>query len=99
MSCERVSVDPQTLRLPQSRRQGADPLKLHRQIARYGTSISGMPPLVAIRAADGFLLLVDGVTRATRVAKLLPDTMVPVDVIGTYPQPIEHHPTVEEMLP
>ena len=75
-------VDPAELRLPSSRSSGADPLKLHRQIARYGKSIIGMPALLAYEGSDGVLELVDGVTRATRVAKLLPGTKVRVEVIG-----------------
>ena len=39
-----VGVDPRTLHLPPSRSSGADPYKLQRQIARFGTSKSGMPP-------------------------------------------------------
>jgi len=31
-----LDVDPRSLRLPGSRRSGADPLKLHRQIAQFG---------------------------------------------------------------
>jgi hypothetical protein len=32
-----LDVDPRTLRLPTSRRSGADPYKLQRQIAQFGT--------------------------------------------------------------
>lgn len=94
-----IQVDPSLLRVPHSRRQGADPAKLQRQIARYGTSAVGMPPLAAIRGIDGYLLLVDGVTRATRIAKLLPDIMVTVEVIGTSRNSFEHRPSIEETLP
>jgi hypothetical protein len=34
-------VDPRELRLPPSRRQGADPTKLHRQIALFSRSTIG----------------------------------------------------------
>jgi hypothetical protein len=80
-------VDPAELRLPASRCSGADPGKLQRQIAKHGTITAGMPPLIAYEGADGALELYDGVTRATRVAKLLPGTTVKVEVIGKLKQP------------
>ena len=99
MAREFLQVDPRTLRLPHSRRQGADPAKLQRQISRHGASVDGMPHLEVVRGIDGFLLLVNGVTRATRVAKLLPGTMVAVEVISAYPKAVGHLPSIEDMLP
>src|SRR4051812_37648487 len=87
MAADLRQVDPSELRLPSSRASGADPMKLHRQIAKYGTSTSGMPPLLAYEGADGVLELIDGVTRATRVAKLSPGTTVAVEVIGKLRRP------------
>jgi hypothetical protein len=86
MAADLRDVDPAELRLPSSRSSGADPAKLHRQIARYGTSTIGMPPLVAYEGSDGMLEIFDGVTRATRVAKLLAGTKVLglVDVVGAF---------------
>ena len=75
-------VDPAELRLPSSRSSGAEPYKLQRQMAKYGMSVAGMPPLLAYEGSDGVLELVDGVTRATRVAKLLPGRTIRVEVIG-----------------
>ena len=75
-------VNPAGLHVPSSRRQGADPGKLWRQIAAYGLSIVGMPPLLVFECADGELELADGVTRATRVAKLIPGVFLRVEVIG-----------------
>ena len=69
---EFIDVDPGELYLPPSRRQGADPGKLARQINKYGNSLDGMPPLELIRGKDGHLRINDGVTRATRAAKLRP---------------------------
>lgn len=69
---EFLDVDPGELHLPPGRIQGADPGKLARQIARYGNSLDGMPPLQVVRGKDGYLRINDGVTRATRSAKLLP---------------------------
>jgi hypothetical protein len=95
---ETIEVDPATLHLPGSRQDGADPMKLHRQLARHGTSTAGMPPLDAKRGSDGELVIYDGVTRATRVAKYLPGTPVPVEVTGTLPIPVAGLPTVGDRL-
>ncbi len=96
---ELLDVDPRLLRLPPSSLSGADPVKLQRQIARYGRSTVDMPRLVAYRGTDGELILYDGVTRATRVARLLPGQTVPVEVIGSVPSPGARFPTVGERLP
>jgi hypothetical protein len=80
---ELLQVDPATLHLPGSRQDGADPAKLQRQLARHGTSVAGMPPLDVKRGADGELMIYDGVTRATRVAKYVPGAKVRVIVTGT----------------
>ena len=65
-------VDPGELRLPPSRSGGAESWKLHQQIRRYGSSKNGMPPLFVYQDPDGLLEIADGVTRATRMAKLAP---------------------------
>ena len=92
-------VDPWTLHLPNSRRFGADPWKLQRQIARFGKSTVGMPAIWVYRGSDEALLISNGVTRATRVAKLLPGQTVRVQVIGTLPRPFGDLPTIGEHLP
>ena len=92
-------VDPAELRLPPSRSSGADPAKLHRQIARFGPSTVGMPPLWVYEAADGVLVIYNGVTRATRIAKLSPGTTVPVEVIGKLPRDFASSPAIGELLP
>jgi hypothetical protein len=92
-------LDPRTLRLPPSRLSGADPAKLHRQIARHGKTTAGMPRLVVLRASDGELVIYDGVTRATRVAKLLPGHTVPVVIIDDLGSPGGSYPTVGDRLP
>jgi hypothetical protein len=48
-------IDPRELRLPS--RQGADPYKLQRQIARFEASSAGMPPPWVYEASDGILVL------------------------------------------
>ena len=83
-------VDPRLLRLPPSRRFGADPAKLLRQISRFGKTMHGMPPLEVSRGSDGELMINNGVTRATRIAKLLLGTMVRVEVIDMLPNPVGH---------
>jgi hypothetical protein len=60
-------VDPRELALPS--RQGADPFKLQRQIARFRASSIGMPPPWVYEASDG-VILYNGINRSTRMAKL-----------------------------
>ena len=92
-------VDPHDLRVPPSRSQGADPGKLQRQIALYGRSNVGMPTPWVYEGLDGVLMLYDGVTRATRIAKLAPGTLIRVEVIGTLPRAFGAEPTIGELLP
>ena len=91
-------VDPAELRLPPSRSSGADPVKLQRQIAKHEKSTAGMPPLLAYEGADGVLELYDGVTRATRVAKLLPGTTVQLEVIAKLKSPKAQNRRVGDAL-
>ena len=92
-------VDPRTLHLPPSARFGADPGKLQRQIARFGKSTAGMPAPWVYRGSDGELVISNGVTRATRVAKLLPGESLRVEVIGDWKTPVGHYPKVGDRLP
>jgi hypothetical protein len=94
-----LDVDPRDLHLPVSRLSGPDPFKLQRQIARYGTATAGMPVLEVDRGSDGRLIIGDGVTRATRVAKLLPGRLVRVEVCEDLAYPVGHLPTVGDRLP
>ena len=91
-------VDPGDLRLPPSRNTGADLWKLHLQIRRYGASQSGMPPLFVYEDPDGILEISDGVTRATRIAKLAPGNTVPVIVIGHFRRSRAGSPSVRDRL-
>jgi hypothetical protein len=88
-------VDPRELRVPPSRRQGADPAKLQRQIALF----AGMPPPWVYEGSDGILMLYNGVTRATRIAKLAPGTLIRVEVIGTLPRAFAGEPKIGGLLP
>ena len=92
-------VDPRTLRVPSSRPAGADPGKLQRQIARFGASAAGMPPPWVYEGTDGELVLFNGVTRATRVARLAPGTLIRVEVIGTIRAAFGSLPTIGDLLP
>ena len=92
-------VDPRELRVPPSRRQGADPAKLQRQIALFGRSAVGMPSPWVYEGSDGVLVLYNGVTRATRMAKLAPGTLIRVEVIGKLPQAYAGEPKIGDVLP
>lgn len=94
-------VDPMSLHLPPGlRSHGADPVKLARQIATFGASLDSMPPVEVKRGQDGHLRLNDGVTRATRAAKLRPGELIPAEVIATLPNMIvTRTPRVGEKLP
>jgi hypothetical protein len=94
-----IDVDPRELHLPGSRRDGADPTKLQRQISRFGRTTTGMPPILVQLTVDGRFLISDGVTRATRVAKLLPGTKVTAEIVGTTGRHSSMYPRVSEMLP
>jgi len=80
---EFLDVDPRTLRLPFGRWTGADPIKLARQISLHGTSTVGMPVILVTRDKNGLLGINNVVTRATRIAKLLPGQLVRVEVLET----------------
>jgi hypothetical protein len=58
-----------------------------------------MPAPWVYRGSAGALVIFNGVTRATRVAKLLPGVILRVEVIGDLKIPVGHYPTVGERLP
>jgi hypothetical protein len=89
---EFLDVDPRTLHVPPSRLSGADPYKLHQQIARFGVGTSGMPPPWVYRGSDGALMIYNGVTRATRIARLAPGTLITVEVVREAKVPLGHLP-------
>jgi hypothetical protein len=98
MAADFRDVDPTELRLPPSRHSGADPYKLQRQIVRFGDSTAGMPPLWVYEGSDGVLEIINGATRATRIAKLAPGVKVRVEVIGTLRQPRGHYPKIGDRI-
>jgi hypothetical protein len=57
-----------------------------------------MPPLFAHEDPNGLLEISDGVTRATRIAKLAPGQTVPVIVIGRYRRSRAGSPRIKDRL-
>jgi hypothetical protein len=96
---EIVDVDPRQLHLLPSQAGGADPFKLQTQIVRFGNSTAGMPAPWVYRGSDGGLVLFNGVTRAARIAKLAPRTLIRVEVVGELKRPVGHYPKVGDSLP
>jgi hypothetical protein len=73
---------------------------LARQIAKHGDSLDGMPPLEVVRGKDGNLRINDGVTRATRAAKLRPGQTVIAEVIQDLPSlDVTKMPKIKDVLP
>jgi len=96
---EIIEIDPRELHLRPSQAGGADPYKLQTQIARYGDSSVGMPPPWVYRGSDGALVIYNGVTRATRIARLAPGTSIRVEVVGEIKRPVGSYPKLGETLP
>jgi hypothetical protein len=94
-----LDVDPRELRVPSSRNSGADPIKLQRQIARFGASSDGMPPIIVYEGLDGYYVIYNGVTRATRIAKLAPGALVRIEVIGRLRRAYGPDPKIGDLLP
>ena len=99
MPADLRDVDPRELRVLPSRSSGADPIKLARQVAKFGSSEQGMPPLWVCEGTDGVLVIYNGVTRATRIAKLAPGTLVPVEVIAKLRRALAGEPKIGDLLP
>ena len=91
-------VDPPELRLP-SGRGGADPFKLQRQIARFGASSAGMPAPWVYEASDGVLVVYNGLTRATRIAKLAPGATIRVEIVGKLRRAYAGEPKIGDQVP
>jgi hypothetical protein len=77
-----------------------DPGKFARQLSRYGLSTAGMPAPWVHRDGNGRLKVMDGVTRATRMAKYLPGVLIRVEVTAEKPNAdYSTYPTIGERLP
>jgi hypothetical protein len=57
-----------------------------------------MPPPWVYEGSDRALVLYNGVTRATRIAKLVPGTLIRVEVIGTLPKAYAAQPKIGDLL-
>ena len=51
------------------------------------------------RGSDGELMISDGVTRATRIAKLSPGTTIRVEVLDDLATKFGHLPTIQDRRP
>jgi hypothetical protein len=58
-----------------------------------------MPPIWVYEAADGVFVITNGVTRATRIAKLSPGDLVPIEVVGTTRRDCAKLPRIGDLLP
>jgi hypothetical protein len=58
-----------------------------------------MSPRWVYEGTDGILMLYNGVTRATRIAKLAPGTLIQVEVIGQLSKAFAGEPKIRDLLP
>jgi hypothetical protein len=65
----------------------------------FGRSSAGMPPLVVYESSDGELVVYNGVTRATRIAKLVPGTLIRVEIAGRLNRAFASQPKIGDVLP
>jgi hypothetical protein len=63
-----------------------------------GRSSVGMPPPWVYEGSDGVLVLYNGVTRATRSAKLAPGVLIRVEVVGKLPKAYASEPKIGDVL-
>ena len=57
-----------------------------------------MPPILVYEDIDGLLEITDGVTRATRIAKLALGRTVSVVVVGRYRRSRSNSPSVRDRI-
>ena len=79
--------------------RAADPSKPQRQIVQFSSPAVGMPPIEISGGTDGETVINNGVTRATRIAKLSPGTFVGVEVIDDLPIPVGLFPSIGDLMP
>jgi hypothetical protein len=58
-----------------------------------------MPAPWVYEGTDGVLMLYNGVTRATRIAKLAVGTWIRVEVIGKLPKAFAGEPKIGDLIP
>ena len=59
----------------------------------------GCPPPWVYEASDGVLVLYNGVTRATRIAKLAPGATIRVEVVGKLRRAYAGEPKIGDHVP
>lgn len=57
-----------------------------------------MPTLWTYEGTDGELVIFNGVTRATRIAKLAPGMLIRIEVVGKIRKAVGKLPTIGELL-
>jgi predicted TIM-barrel enzyme len=57
-----------------------------------------MPPIIVYEGSDGVLVIYNGVTRATRIAKLATGSLVRVEVIGQLRRAYATDPKIGDLL-
>jgi len=70
-----LEVKPGELCLPSGRQEGAVAKRYFDQVRRFGGKTDGMPLIQVTEGQDGELMINDGVTRATRIHNLSPDSL------------------------
>ena len=58
-----------------------------------------MPAPWVYEGTDGALVLFNGVTRATRIAKLVPGQLIRVEVVGKLARAFAAEPKIGDLLP
>ena len=99
MPADLRDVDPRELRVLPSRSAGARPDQTRAADCQVWLSTKGMPPLWVCEGTDGVLVIYNGVTRATRIAKLAPGTLVTVEVIAKLRRALAKEPKIGDLLP
>lgn len=99
MPNQRLFIDPRELLLPTTRQDGPDPLKLHAQAKRFGGSNLGMQPVEVNETLDGFLIIMNGLTRAYRIAWLGAGKDVEVEVTDIMPIQGAGRKTIGDLMP
>lgn len=58
-----------------------------------------MPPPWVHRGSDGALMIYNGVTRATRIARLAPGVTITVEVVRAANVPLGQFPKIGDLIP
>ena len=69
-----------------------------RENSQVPNEVGAAPPIIAYEGSDGVLVIYNGVTRATRIAKLSPGILVPVEVVGRLRRAYGADPKIGDLL-